>query len=82
MGRSAKKKAKFRQTQIFLPRDHYQNGYSAVVRGGGIASKRKADLLKVIACPGKSDVSVTVLPGRGRNHVGCRVTPKLRKRGR
>lgn len=81
-GRSAKKKAKFRQTQIFLPRDHYQNGYSAVVRGGGIASKRKADLLKVIACPGKSDVSVTVLPGRGRNHVGCRVTPKLRKRGR
>ena len=75
-------KAKFRQTQIFLPKDHYQAGYSVSVRGGGIASKRKAGLLKVIACPGKSAVSVTVLPGRGRNHVDCRVTPKRSKRGR
>ena len=81
-GRSAKRKAKFRQTQIFLPKDHFQAGYSVSVKGGGIASKRKAALLKVIACPGKAAVSVTVLPGRGRNHVDCRVTPKRNKRGR
>ena len=83
-GKKAKAKLKARQTQVFLPRDHYQSGYSVAVQGGGIASKRKASLLKVIACPGKQSVSVTVAPrGTGlRNHADCRVTPKRRKRGR
>jgi endoglycosylceramidase len=82
--RSARKKAKFRQTQVFVPRDHYPSGYSAVVRGGGIASKPKAALLRVIACRGRANVSVTVIPaGPGsRSHGDCRVIPKRKKRRR
>src|SRR5829696_110037 len=76
-------KAKSRQTQIFLGRDRYPAGYRATVRGGGIASKRKAGLLRVIACPGRRNVSVSVLPKRAgaRNHTDCRVTGR-RKKGR
>ena len=83
-GKKSKKKAKFRQTQIFLPKDHYPGGYAVSVQGGGIASKRNAGLLRVIACPGRSNVSVNVVPrGSGaRNHADCRVTAKRRKRGR
>ncbi len=73
-------KTKFRQTQIFLPRDHYPAGYTVTVRGGGIASKRNANLLRIVACPRKPKVSVTVVPRAGRNHTGCRVTAKRRKR--
>jgi endoglycosylceramidase len=81
--RKKRSKAKFRQTQIFLPKDHYPGGYTASVRGGGIASKRKASLLRVIACPGRRNVSVTVKPKGtgGRNHTDCRVTGRGKKRG-
>jgi len=76
-------KEKFRQTQIFLGPDRYPSGYKVSVKGGGIASKRKASLLRVIACPGRRNVSVTVLPkgGGGRNHTDCRVTGRRKKRG-
>ncbi len=82
--RRSAKKAKFRQTQIFLPRDHYPGGYSVSVQGGGIASKPKAGLLRVIACPGKPNVSVTVLPSGsgGRSHGDCSVTHKRKKHRR
>jgi endoglycosylceramidase len=78
------KKAKFRQTQIFLGRDRYAGGYTASVNGGGIASKPRASVLRVIACPGRRSVSVAVQPaGAGRrNHTDCRVTGRRKKRGR
>jgi endoglycosylceramidase len=77
-------RAKFRQTQIFLGRNRYPSGYTASVDGGGIASKRRATLLRVIACPGRSNVSVTVLPASAgsRSHGDCRVTPRRKRRGR
>jgi endoglycosylceramidase len=78
----ARRRAKFRQTQIFLGPDRYPGGYTVSVNGGGIVSKRKASLLRVIACPGRRNVSVTVLPAGGRNHTDCRVTGRHRKRGR
>ncbi len=81
-GKGKRSRAKFRQTQVFLPADHYPNGYSAVVKGAGIASKRNAALLRVIACPGKANVSITVEPSRGRSRGDCRVTPKRKKRRR
>jgi endoglycosylceramidase len=76
--------AKARQTQIFLGRAHYPGGYRVSVEGGGIASKPGAGLLKVIACPGRRSVSVTVQPaGSGsRNHVDCRVTGPRKKHRR
>jgi endoglycosylceramidase len=65
---------KSRQTEIFLGRDHYPGGYRVSVQGGGIASKPDASLLKVIACPGRRDVSVTVqsAASAAHNHVDCR----------
>jgi endoglycosylceramidase len=80
--RSKAKKAKFRQTQIFLGRDRYPSGYTVNVNGGGIASKPKAGLLRVIACPGRRNVTVAVSPGAGRNHSDCRVTRRHRKHRR
>jgi endoglycosylceramidase len=72
-------KTKSRQTQIFLPRDHYPAGYSVAVQGGGIASKPRAGVLRIVACPGRRNVSVTVGPRNGRSHSTCRVTGKRRK---
>jgi endoglycosylceramidase len=76
-------RAKFRQTQIFLG-DRYPEGYTVAVDGGGIASKRRARLLRVIACPRRRAVNVTVQPAGtgGANHTDCRVTPRGKKRGR
>jgi endoglycosylceramidase len=77
-------KSKFRQTQIFLPKDHYPSGYRASVRGGGIASKSGASLLRVIACPGRRNISVSVVPkaGGSRSHGSCRVTGPRKHRRR
>ena len=77
-------KSKFRQTQIFLGQDGYPGGYAVSVNGGGIASKRKASLLRVIACPGRRNVSVTVLPASagGRSQADCRVTGRRKKHRR
>jgi endoglycosylceramidase len=82
--RMKRSKAKFRQTQIFLGRDRYPGGYTVKVDGGGVASKRRATLLKVIACPGRRNVSVTVLPAGtgGRNQTDCRVTGRRKKHRR
>jgi endoglycosylceramidase len=85
---AAKKRPKKRrgtksiQTQIFVGGDHYPGGYVASVNGGGIASKPGAAVLKVVACPGRRDVAVTVRPaGPGsRSQASCKVTGKKRKR--
>jgi endoglycosylceramidase len=58
----SKKALKKRQTEIFLGRTRYPNGYRASVRGGAIISKRRAGVLKVVACPGRKNVTVTVGP--------------------
>jgi endoglycosylceramidase len=67
--------AKSRQTQIFVGHGHYPSGYSVSVTGGGIASKPNARLLRVIACPRRRNVAVTVSPASPgqRNHVDCKV---------
>jgi endoglycosylceramidase len=70
------------QTQIFVGGDTYPGGYTASVTGGGIASKPGAALLRVLACPGRVSVDVTVRPASpgGRSQASCKVTRKKRKR--
>ncbi len=73
---------KSRQTQIFLGHEHYPAGYRVSVDGGGIASKPGASLLKVMACPRRRSVTVTVSPpsaGSG-SHGDCRVTRHRKRR--
>ena len=73
----SKKALKARQSEIFLGRARYPNGYRVSVKGGGIASKPKAGVLRIIACPRRRSVTVTVgPPGSGvHKHVSCRVRP-------
>jgi endoglycosylceramidase len=77
----SKRSLKARQTEIFLGRSRYANGYRVSVRGGGIASKLKAGVLKIVACPRRRNVTVTVgPPGSGvHKHTSCRVEPKRRR---
>jgi endoglycosylceramidase len=77
----SKKALRKRQTEIFLGRDRYPKGYKTSVRGGAITSKRKSGLLKVVACPGRKTVRVTVgPPGSGvKNKSSCRIRPKRRR---
>ena len=76
----SKRALRARQTEIFLGRARYPKGYRVSVRGGGVASKPKAGVLKVFACPGRRNVTVTVgPPGSGvHRHTSCRVRPKRR----
>jgi endoglycosylceramidase len=77
----SKKAIKKRQSEIFLGRMRYPTGYRTSVRGGAITSKAKAGVLKVLACPGRKNVAVTVgPPGSGvRKHMSCRAQPKRRR---
>ena len=70
-----------RQTEIFLGRARYPKGYRASVRGGAVVSKPRAGVLKVIACPGRRAVRVTVgPPGSGvHRHTSCRLRTKSRR---
>jgi endoglycosylceramidase len=76
----SKRALKTRQTEVFLGRARYPKGYRVSVRGGGVASKPKAGVLKVIACPRRRNVTVTVgPPGSGvHKHTSCSVPPKRR----
>ena len=69
------------ETEIFVGGGHYPGGYRAVAKGGGIASKPGKRVLRVIACPGRSQVDVTVTPmsGKSKNKGDCRVQKKKRK---
>jgi endoglycosylceramidase len=77
-------KTRSRRTQIFLGRRHYPKGYRASIDGGGIASKPNARLLKVVACPRRRNVSVTVRPASpgARNHVDCKIAGRRPKHKR
>jgi endoglycosylceramidase len=76
----SKRALKTRQTEVFLGRARYPKGYRVSVRGGGVASKPKVGVLKVIACPRRRNVTVTVgPPGSGvHRHTSCKVPPKRR----
>jgi len=50
------------QSEVFVPRRHYPDGYAVDVDGGGIASAPGADLLRVAACPQSTSVSLLVKP--------------------
>jgi len=82
--RAKRSKTKPRQTQIFLGHRHYPKGYRVSVDGGGIASKPNARLLKVVACPRRRKITVSVRPisSGARNHVDCRVAGQRKKRRR
>jgi endoglycosylceramidase len=58
----SKRALRARQTEIFLGRDRYPNGYRVSASGAAITSKPKAGTLKLVACPGRRTVSVTVRP--------------------
>ena len=50
------------ETEIFVPQLHYPDGYDVDVDGAGIASPAGAQLLRLVSCPGASEVSVAVSP--------------------
>jgi endoglycosylceramidase len=76
----SKRALKKRQTEIFLGRARYPTGYRVSARGGAITSKPKTGVLKLIACPGRRRVRVTVGPSGSsvHRHVGCQIQPKRR----
>jgi len=54
------------QSEVFLPPRQYPDGYEVDVDGGGIASAPSARVLRVVACPDRKRVSLTVRrPGVG-----------------
>jgi endoglycosylceramidase len=71
----SKRALKKRRSEIFLGRARYPSGYAVSVRGAAIVSKPKAGVLRLVACPGKRNVAVTVgPPGSGvHRHASCRV---------
>ena len=76
----SKRALEARQSEIFLGRARYPKGYRVSVSGGGIASKPKAGVLKVVACPRQRNVTVTVGPPGSavHRHTSCTVRPKRR----
>jgi endoglycosylceramidase len=77
----SKRALRARQTEIFLGRARYPKSYRASVRGGAIASKPKAGVLKLVACRGRRNVTVTVGPPGSdvHKHTSCNVRPKRRR---
>ncbi len=79
-GKGSKGARRSRQSEIFLGRARYPKGYRAAVRGGTIVSKPNSGVLKLIACPGRRNVTLRVgPPGSGvHRHTSCRLRPKRR----
>jgi endoglycosylceramidase len=50
----------YAESDISVPAVEYPTGYAASARGGAVLSAANADPLRVAACPGASEVSVTV----------------------
>src|SRR3954471_18252295 len=50
-------------TEVFVPARQYPSGYAARVEGAAIASAPGAEVLQLQACPGASEVKVTVTRG-------------------
>jgi endoglycosylceramidase len=65
------------QTEVFLPRDDYPDGYSVDVHGGAIASPPGAEVLRIVACSGAEQISLQVRPAAaGANRADCAVSPE------
>jgi endoglycosylceramidase len=79
--KSSKAALKSRQSEIFLGAARYPKGYRASVRGGAIASKAKAGVLKVIACPGRRNIRVTVGPPSSGVHRHTSCSHRSKRRG-
>jgi endoglycosylceramidase len=50
------------QTEIYLGRRHYPDGYQVSLQGGTVRSPDGAPILRIASCPGAAHVSVTVSP--------------------
>jgi endoglycosylceramidase len=79
--RTPVKRKRFR-TEIFVPAIHYPRGYRVDLKGAGLASRRNARTLRIVACPRTKLVSVTVRPPRtGRvNKPDCAVKGRRGRR--
>jgi endoglycosylceramidase len=58
------------RSEFMLPARQYPDGYAAHVSGGAITSSPGARVLRVAACPGATDVRVTVTP-HGASGQSC-----------
>ena len=54
------------QTEVFVPRLHYPQGYRVVAEGARVVSAPGAPVLRLRRCPGAERVTVQVTPGSGR----------------
>lgn len=63
-------------TVIAVPRRRFTHGYRTTVTGATVASLRRADILRVRACPHASTVTVTVTAGKGSTGHRCRVNKR------
>src|SRR3954451_810079 len=57
-------------TEVFVPARQYPSGYAARVEGAAIASAPGAEVLELQACPGASEVKLTVTKG-GQSAADC-----------
>jgi endoglycosylceramidase len=57
-------------TEVFVPERHYPKGYAVRAEGGAVASAAGARIVTVQACPGASEVRLTVQP-QGPNVQDC-----------
>jgi endoglycosylceramidase len=75
--------APFAESDISVPGVEYPAGYAANVRGGTVLSATNADPLRVAACPGAGEVSVTVTPsGAGGGSCTAPAAARLPPAGR
>ncbi len=65
------------QSEVFVPERHYPAGYDVDVEGAAIASAPGAQTLRLVACPGVTDVSARISPpGAGAGDgPDCTVAP-------
>jgi endoglycosylceramidase len=66
------------RSEFLVPARQYPGGYAAQVSGGAITSSPGARVLRVAACPGVTDVRVTVTP-HGANGQSCVVARRSSK---
>ena len=52
------------ETEVFMPRRQYPNGYDARVEGATVVSEQDARILRLVAKPGAREVTVRATPAR------------------
>jgi endoglycosylceramidase len=66
------------RSEFMIPARQYPDGYAAQVTGGAVTSSPGARVLRVAACPGSTDVRVTVTP-HGASQESCVVRRRSSK---